>query len=62
MHIALQYPREGFVIRRLRAEYKKQAYLNDVFCPVIYERDGGYVVSLNDENKEPYAVVEFTGE
>ena len=62
VHIALEYPREGFVIRRLRAEYKKQAYLNDVFCPVVYERDESYVVSLNDENKEPYAVVEFTGE
>lgn len=61
VHIALEYPREGFVIRRLRAEYKKQAYLNDVFCPVVYEQDEGYVVSLNDENKEPYAVVEFTG-
>ncbi len=62
VHIALEYPEEDFVVRRLRAEYKKQAYLGDVFCPVVYEREGSYVVSLNDRSGEPYAVVELTGE
>lgn len=62
VHIALEYPEEDFVIRRLRAEYKKQAYLGDMFYPVVYEQDGVYTVSLNNENGEPYAVVELTGE
>jgi len=60
--VALEYPEEGFVVRRLRAEYKKQAYLNDIFCPVVYKKDNVYVVSLKDKNGEPYAVVELTGE
>ena len=50
------------MIRRLRAEYKKQAYLEDMFYPVVYKQDGVYIVSLNNENREPYAVVELTGE
>lgn len=60
--MALEYPGEGFVIRRLRAEYKKQAYLNDVFFPMVYERESGYIISLNDKEGAPYAVVELTGE
>ena len=60
--MALEYPEEGFMIRRLRAEYKKQAYLNDVFYPVVYQRGNIFTVSLNQENGEPYAVVELTGE
>lgn len=60
--MALEYPEEGFMIRRLRAEYKKQAYLNDVFYPVVYQRGNVFTVSLNQENGEPYAVVELTGE
>lgn len=60
--IALEYPEEDFEVRRLRAEYKKQAYLDDVFCPVVCRREGSYVISLNDRKGEPYAVVELTGE
>ena len=59
--MALEYPEEGFEIRRLRAEYKKQAYLNDVFYPVVYKQAEIYTVSLGNERGEPYAVVELTG-
>lgn len=60
--IALDYPEEDFEVRRLRAEYKKQAYLGDIFCPVVYKGEESYVISLNDQKGEPYAVVELTGE
>lgn len=60
--MALEYLEEGFVIRRLRAEYKKQAYLGDVFYPIVYAQAGSCLVSLNDQNGEPYALVELTGE
>ncbi len=60
--IALDYPEEDFEVRRLRAEYKKQAYLGDIFCPVVYKGEESYVISLNDRKGEPYAVVELTGE
>lgn len=61
VYIALEYPEEDFEIRRLRAEYKKQAYLGDMFYPVVYKQEGACIVSLNDEKGEPYAVVELTG-
>lgn len=60
--IALEYPEEDFQVRRLRAEYKRQAYLGDVFFPVLYKKEEGCVISLNDEEGRPYAVVELTGE
>ena len=41
-----------------RAEYKKQAFLGDVFIPVVYKTPEGYAVLLQNENQEEY----FAGE
>ena len=54
------YLPEGFVIHQMRAEYKKQALLGDVFHPGVKKEEGKVVVSLSNESGEPYAVVEFT--
>ena len=63
VQMALEYvENEAFVIKRLRAEYRRQAYLDDVLYPVVYRRDNIFTISLNNENGEPYAVVELTGE
>jgi hypothetical protein len=43
----------------MRAEYKKQAFLNDVLYPYVVEEDGRYIISLNDGQGKPYVVVEF---
>lgn len=60
--MALEYPeKENFTVARLRAEYRKQAYLDDVFYPVVCRRGDSYTVSLNDGEGSPYAVVELTG-
>ena len=56
---AMQYAEEAFAIRRLRAEYKKQALLGDRMYPVIYAGDSVTVVSLNNEEGQAYCVVEF---
>ena len=61
VQMALEYAEEDFVIKRLRAEYKKQAYEGDVFYPVVYQSENSCTVSLNDKTGEPYAVVEMTG-
>ena len=45
---------------QMRAEYKKQALLGDVFHPGVKKEEGKVVVSLSNESGEPYAVVEFT--
>ncbi|MBO5485788.1 MAG: acyl-[acyl-carrier-protein] thioesterase [Eubacterium sp.] len=59
--IAMEYLPENFEIRQMRAEYKKQAYLDDVFHPYVVETDGGYVIALLDEKGKPYVSIEFLG-
>ncbi len=51
--------RPDFKTERLRAEYRMQAVLGDVICPVAYRTDNYAAVSLNNTENEPYAVVEF---
>ena len=54
---------KNFCIRQLRAEYKSQAKLGDVVCPVVIESGDSetYTVSLNKEDGKPYSIVEMTG-
>ena len=49
----------NFKIRQMRAEYKNQARLGDVIWPYIYSEENKITVCLCDEDKKPYAVVEF---
>lgn len=59
VRIAMEYLPDGFIIRQMRAEYKKQAVLGDMLYPLVY-RDGVItVVSLENEAGEPYCIVEF---
>lgn len=54
---------ESFRIKSMRVEYRRAAILNDVIVPVLHEtvNEGICYVSLNNQNGEPYAIVEFTG-
>lgn len=57
--MAAEYLPEGFVIRQMKAEYKKSALLGDVICPEVkIDKNGGTVV-LGDQDGKPYAVIEF---
>ncbi|MCM1553447.1 MAG: thioesterase, partial [Butyrivibrio sp.] len=58
--IAMEFLPADFTIRQMRAEYKKQALLNDVFYPHVVQEEGRLVAALNDASGKPYAVVEFT--
>lgn len=49
-------------IKRLRAEYKKSALLGDEIYPVIMRQDQRIVASLNNQDGQPYCIVEFTVE
>ncbi|WWR15555.1 acyl-ACP thioesterase domain-containing protein [Lachnospiraceae bacterium JLR.KK008] len=60
--MASQYVPEEARIRQMRAEYKKQAHLGDLVLPRVSETNGLYVIALCGEQKEPFAVVEFTCE
>ena len=59
VNIAMEYLPDDFVIHQMRAEYKKQAFLDDVLYPYIVSVESGYVVSLRDEEGRPYVSVEF---
>ncbi|MCM1213800.1 MAG: thioesterase [Lachnospiraceae bacterium] len=58
--MAMDFLPEGFVIGQLRAEYKKQAFLDDVLLPYVAAGGDKVVVSLTDEKGAPYVVVEFS--
>ena len=57
--IAMEYLPDDFLIHQMRAEYKKQAFLDDVLYPCVVSVESGYVVSLRDEEGRPYVYVEF---
>ena len=57
--IAFEFLPGDFKVGQMRAEYKKQAFLNDVFYPYVAVEDDRYVISLADTGGKPYAVVEF---
>ena len=59
VQMAEEFLPEGFQIRQMRAEYKKAAMLHDVIVPMACHQDGVCTVALCDEEKRPYASVEF---
>lgn len=57
--LALAYLPEDFKIRQMRAEYKKQVFLDDLLTPMVLQEENRVLVSLEDEVGEPCSVVEF---
>ena len=53
------YLPQGFEIAQMRAEYKKSAVLGDMICPKSAVEDNKVIVSLEDEEGNAFAVVEF---
>lgn len=60
--LAQNYLPEGFVVKQLRAEYKRQAVLGNMFYPKVAAITGGYMVVLDGEDGSPYAILEFLGQ
>ena len=60
VHFAVMYLPADSEIRELRVEYRRQAVLGDHITPVIYRTaEDVYLVSMNDDEGKPYAVVEM---
>ncbi|MCQ2538842.1 MAG: thioesterase [Acetatifactor sp.] len=57
--IAMNYLPENVVIRQVRAEYKKQAFLRDVLIPRVIVEGDQVIVSLEDESGSAYLAAEF---
>ncbi len=51
-------PAEERKVRQLRAEYKMQAFLDDILYPYVVEDGEKRIVSLRNENGKPYVNVE----
>lgn len=60
INIAASCLPEGFEIKRLRAEYRNQAFLGDEITVMAGSCDGKYMVSLNNAEGKPYSVIEFS--
>ncbi len=59
VQIAEEYLPEGFTIQQLRAEYKRQALLGDHIYPLVARTEEEWVISLNNDKGQPYAVIAF---
>ena len=59
VNIAMEYLPDDFVIYQMRAEYKKQAFLDDVLHPYVVQTENGYIICLQDEDGKPYVAVDF---
>lgn len=57
--MAMEYLPEGFLIGQVRAEYKKQAFLDDVLVPCVSDAGDRVFAVLQDEAGAAYAAVEF---
>ena len=60
VELALGCLPEAFEFSRMRVEYKKQALLGDVLIPVISRSSEAVTVTLSDEEKTPYCIVELS--
>lgn len=57
--IAMDYLPENFMIGQVRAEYRKQAFLNDILLPRVVSEGEKVFVALTDEKGAAYVIVEF---
>lgn len=61
VRIAMEYVPKDFRIRQMRAEYKKQAVLDDRMLPIVAVNAEKTLctVALNGEDGKPYSIIEF---
>lgn len=59
--MAMELLPEDFKVTQLRAEYKKQAWLDDILYPYVVQQENRYSISLRDQKGSPYVNVEFAG-
>lgn len=57
--MASEFLPDGFEIRQMRAEYKKEALLHDIIVPQVHQDEKNCTVALCDTKGRPYAVVAF---
>lgn len=61
VNMAMEYLPEDFEIGQMRAEYKKQARLEDILYPRVCEDHGKWIILFANKEQEPFACIEFSG-
>lgn len=59
IRMAEEFLPEDFLIRQMRAEYRKSAVLGDTIIPMVNFENNVYTVVLTDTDGKPYTVIEF---
>lgn len=59
INMAMEFLPEDFTIGQMRAEYKKQAFLEDILYPYVVLSKEQCIVAFLDEEDKPYVSVEF---
>lgn len=59
VQVAEEYLPEEFMVKGLRAEYKKAAVLGDTLHPKVTREEDTVTVVLADSEDKPYAIVQF---
>lgn len=59
--MAEEFLPEQFLVSSMRVEYRAQAVLGDILLPMIARKDESVTVVLADQNRKPYAIIEFHG-
>ena len=59
--VAEEYLPENFKTESIRVEYKKAAVIGNMLYPEVYEQQNGVTIVLADEQKVPYAIMQFRG-
>lgn len=62
IRMAMSFLPEEVTVGQMRAEYRKQAFLNDVLRPWVVCTGDLYMVSLRDQEGRPFVNVEFKTE
>lgn len=57
--LAMEYLPDGFETEYIRVEYKRSAMPGDIMIPRVTSEDKRIVVSMENENGEAFAVIEF---
>ena len=61
IYMAEEFLPEGFEVKKLKVEYRQQAHLHDTVVPIVYRRPDEVMVSLENVDGKPYAVIDFAG-
>lgn len=59
--VAEEYLPENFKTESICVEYKKAAVIGNMLYPEVYEQQNGVTIVLADEQKVPYAIMQFRG-